>query len=96
MKAAPGEPILISWDDAITIFHEFGHALHDLNSSVTYPTQAGTNNGGASEFVQTGLRLTSEFYFAFQLFEPAANDLVTPIHPPAPTMTLPGALASVA
>lgn len=50
VKAAPGQPILISWDDAITIFHEFGHALHDLNSSVTYPTQAGTNV--ATDFVE--------------------------------------------
>ncbi|CAN5199182.1 M3 family metallopeptidase [soil metagenome] len=50
VKAAPGEPILISWDDAVTIFHEFGHALHDLNSSVAYPTQAGTNV--ATDFVE--------------------------------------------
>ena len=50
VKAAPGQPILISWDDAITIFHEFGHALHDLNSSVTYPSQAGTNV--ATDFVE--------------------------------------------
>ncbi|HWA63172.1 MAG TPA: M3 family metallopeptidase [Caulobacteraceae bacterium] len=39
----PGEPILISWDDATTMFHEFGHALHGLNSDVTYPSLAGTN-----------------------------------------------------
>jgi len=37
-----GSP-LISWDDAVTIFHEFGHALHALNSNVTYPSLAGTN-----------------------------------------------------
>ncbi len=43
VKAAPGEPILISWDDAVTIFHEFGHALHALNSNVTYPSLSGTN-----------------------------------------------------
>jgi peptidyl-dipeptidase Dcp len=43
VKGNPGEPILISWDDARTIFHEFGHALHGLNSSVTYPTLAGTS-----------------------------------------------------
>jgi peptidyl-dipeptidase Dcp len=35
--------VLISWDDAITMFHEFGHALHGLNSQVHYPTLAGTN-----------------------------------------------------
>ncbi len=43
VKAAPGEPILISWDDAVTMFHEFGHALHGLNSNVNYPTLAGAN-----------------------------------------------------
>jgi len=42
VKGKPGEPILISWDDARTIFHEFGHALHGLNSNVTYPSLAGT------------------------------------------------------
>jgi peptidyl-dipeptidase Dcp len=35
--------VLISWDDATTMFHEFGHALHGLNSNVRYPTLAGTN-----------------------------------------------------
>ncbi|HYV66913.1 MAG TPA: M3 family metallopeptidase [Myxococcales bacterium] len=42
VKGKPGEPILISWDDARTLFHEFGHALHGLNSSVVYPSLAGT------------------------------------------------------
>ena len=42
VKGAPGEPVLISWDDAETLFHEFGHALHGLSSNVTYPTLAGT------------------------------------------------------
>jgi peptidyl-dipeptidase Dcp len=42
VKGKPGEPVLISWDDASTMFHEFGHALHGLNSSVTYPSLAGT------------------------------------------------------
>lgn len=43
IKGAPGEPVLISWDDASTLFHEFGHALHGLCSNVNYPTLAGTN-----------------------------------------------------
>src|SRR5438105_226369 len=43
VKGKPGEPILISWDDARTLFHEFGHALHGLNSNVTYPSLAGTS-----------------------------------------------------
>jgi len=42
VKGKPGEPVLVSWDDATTMFHEFGHALHGLSSSVTYPTLAGT------------------------------------------------------
>ncbi len=43
IKGKDGEPILISWDDASTLFHEFGHALHGLNSNVTYPSLSGTN-----------------------------------------------------
>jgi peptidyl-dipeptidase Dcp len=42
VKGAPGQPVLVSWDDGITMFHEFGHALHGLNSEVTYPTLSGT------------------------------------------------------
>ena len=42
VKGKPGEPILISWEDAETLFHEFGHALHGLSSNVTYPSLAGT------------------------------------------------------
>ncbi len=43
VKGKEGEPVLISADDATTLFHEFGHALHGLSSNVTYPTQSGTN-----------------------------------------------------
>ena len=42
VKGKPGEPVLISWDDAETLFHEFGHALHGLSSNVTYPSLSGT------------------------------------------------------
>jgi peptidyl-dipeptidase Dcp len=42
VKGRPGEPVLISWDDAETLFHEFGHALHGLSSNVRYPSLAGT------------------------------------------------------
>ena len=42
VKAAPGEPVLISLDDAETLFHEFGHALHSLLSEVNYPGLATT------------------------------------------------------
>ena len=43
VKGKAGAPVLISWDDARTMFHEFGHALHGLNSAVRFPTLAGTN-----------------------------------------------------
>ncbi|MBX9746909.1 MAG: M3 family metallopeptidase [Hyphomonadaceae bacterium] len=42
VRGAPGQPILISLDDAQTLFHEFGHALHGLLSQVDYPGLAGT------------------------------------------------------
>jgi peptidyl-dipeptidase Dcp len=37
VKASAGEPVLISLDDATTLFHEFGHALHSLLQDITYP-----------------------------------------------------------
>jgi peptidyl-dipeptidase Dcp len=42
VRGRPGEATLISWDDATTLFHEFGHALHGLCSSVSYPSLSGT------------------------------------------------------
>ena len=42
-KAGAGEPSLLSFDDAKTLFHEFGHALHALLSDVTYPLISGTS-----------------------------------------------------
>lgn len=48
VKGAAGEPTLISWDDAETYFHEFGHALHFLASNVAYPTL----NGGVRDYTE--------------------------------------------
>ncbi|MBU6464991.1 MAG: M3 family metallopeptidase [Bradyrhizobium sp.] len=42
-KGADGEPSLLSPDDARTLFHEFGHALHGMQSNVTYPSLSGTS-----------------------------------------------------
>ena len=50
IKPEPGQPVLISWDDAETMFHEFGHAIHALSSDVTYGSLAGTNV--ATDFVE--------------------------------------------
>ena len=55
-KPAPGEPALLSFEDATTLFHEFGHGLHGLLSDVAYPTLAGTNV--ATDFVE----LPSQLY----------------------------------
>jgi len=55
-KATEGEPSLLSFDDARTLFHEFGHALHGLLSNVTYPLLAGT--GVPTDFVE----LPSQLY----------------------------------
>ena len=57
VKGKPGETVLISWDDAETLFHEFGHALHGLCSQCKYQTQSGT--AVARDFVE----------FPSQLFE---------------------------
>lgn len=48
IQGAPGAPVLISWDDAQTYFHEFGHALHALSSNVDYPTL----NGGVRDYTE--------------------------------------------
>jgi peptidyl-dipeptidase Dcp len=42
-KPAPGQPALISFDDVITMFHEFGHGLHGLFANEEYPMLSGTN-----------------------------------------------------
>jgi len=48
IKPAEGEAVLISWDDATTFFHEFGHALHSLSSQTTYPSL----NGALRDYVE--------------------------------------------
>ena len=55
-KPAAGQPALLSFDDARTLFHEFGHALHGMLSDVTYPLLAGT--AVPSDFVE----LPSQLY----------------------------------
>jgi peptidyl-dipeptidase Dcp len=63
-KGKEGEPVLISWTDARTLFHEFGHALHGLSSDVTYPTLSGTNV--ARDYVEFPSQLLE-----FWMFTPA-------------------------
>lgn len=59
IKAAPGEPVLISWSDARTYFHEFGHALHTLSSNVAYPTL----NGGVRDYTEFQSQLLERWLF---------------------------------
>jgi peptidyl-dipeptidase Dcp len=48
VKGEEGKPVLVSWDDATTLFHEFGHALHGLSSNVAYPTL----NSGVRDYTE--------------------------------------------
>ncbi|MEQ1604578.1 MAG: M3 family metallopeptidase [Pyrinomonadaceae bacterium] len=87
VKGKPGEPLLISWDDAETMFHEFGHALHGLSSNVTYPSLAGTNV--ARDYVEFPSQLLehwvstpevlSKFALHYQTGKPIPTDLVEKI-----------------
>jgi len=87
VKGAEGEPVLISWDDAETLFHEFGHAIHGLNSDVVYPSQAGTNV--PSDYVEFPSQLNehwlstpevlSQFALHYETGEPIPQELVEKI-----------------
>lgn len=85
IKGAPGEPVLISWDDATTYFHEFGHALHALSSNVEYPTL----NSGVRDYTEFHSQLLErwlptdpviESYLVhFETGEPIRGELVAKI-----------------
>jgi peptidyl-dipeptidase Dcp len=84
-KAAPGQPVLISWDDAETYFHEFGHALHALSSQVAYPTL----NNGVRDYTEFQSQLLErwlltdpvidQYLVHYQTGEPMPADLVAKI-----------------
>ena len=85
VKGAPGEAVLISWDDAETYFHEFGHALHYLSSRVAYPTL----NGGVRDYTEfqsqllerwlTTDKVINQFLVHYQTGEPMPAELVAKI-----------------
>lgn len=87
VKTEDGKPVLISWDDANTMFHEFGHALHGLLSNVDYPSQAGTNV--ATDFVEFPSQINehwletpevlNRFALHYETGEPIPADLVARI-----------------
>jgi len=63
IKGAPGEPVLISWDDAKTLFHEFGHALHYFSSTVAYPTL----NSGVRDYTEFQSQLLERWLLTDQV-----------------------------
>src|SRR6202044_479768 len=80
VKPSPGKPVLISWDDAVTMFHEFGHALHGLNSDVTYPTLASPSQ--AQDFVEFPSQLNENWLPTREVLEQfAVNAEGRPIPP---------------
>ncbi len=85
IKPAPGEPVLMSWDDASTLFHEFGHALHFLSSNVRYPTL----NSGVRDYTEFQSQLLerwlptdkviNQFLVHYETGEPMPQELVQKI-----------------
>ena len=88
IKGGENEPVLISFDDATTLFHEFGHALHGLNSRVTYPSLSGTNV--ATDYVEfpsqilerwfTTPEVLSKYALHYKTGKPIPQELVDKIH----------------
>ena len=85
VKPAPGEPLLVSWDDATTFLHEFGHALHFYSSEVRYPTL----NGGVRDYTEfqsqvlerwlSTDKIISQFLVHHETGEPMPKELVDKI-----------------
>lgn len=74
-KGKANEPVLVNWDDAVTLFHEFGHALHGLMSQVTYPTLAGTNV--VRDFVEFPSQLLEHWLAAPEVLQRFARHVET-------------------
>ncbi|WP_372745491.1 M3 family metallopeptidase [Lutibacter sp.] len=85
VKPAPGEPVLVSWDDATTFLHEFGHALHFFSSNVKYPTL----NSGVRDYTEfqsqvlerwlSTDKVINKFLVHYRSGEPMPNDLIAKI-----------------
>lgn len=85
IEPAPGEPTLLSWDDATTLFHEFGHALHFFSSNVKYPTL----NSGVRDYTEFQSQLLerwlatdaviNKFLVHHETGEPIPDELVAKI-----------------
>ncbi|HSF17042.1 MAG TPA: M3 family metallopeptidase [Vicinamibacteria bacterium] len=65
IAGASGEPVLVSWSDAETFFHEFGHALHYFSSNVAYPTL----NGGVRDYTEFQSQLLERWLLTDRVIE---------------------------
>ena len=72
---AKGDPALLSWDDSRTLFHEFGHALHQMLSDVTYPSVSGTSV--ARDFVELPSQLWEHWLEVPEVLETHARHVGT-------------------
>lgn len=85
VKGTDGQPTLISWDDAETYFHEFGHALHFLSATVAYPT----SHSGVRDYTEfqsqllerwlTTDEVINNYLVHYKTGEPIPADLVAKI-----------------
>jgi peptidyl-dipeptidase Dcp len=74
-KPAPGQPALISFDDAITMFHEFGHALHGMMADTEYPSLSGTST--PRDFVEFPSQFNEHWATYPEIFEHYARHYKT-------------------
>lgn len=79
-KPADGEPALISFDDVITMFHEFGHALHGFFASQKYPSLSGTNV--ARDFVEFPSQFNEHWVIYPEIFKNYAINYKTGVPMP--------------
>jgi len=74
-KPAPGQPALLSTDDVITMFHEFGHGLHGIFADEQYPTLSGTQT--ARDFVEFPSQFNEHWAFDPKVFANYAKNYKT-------------------
>ena len=74
-KAPDGQPSLVTWDEACTLFHEFGHALHGILSDCQYNTLSGT--AVARDFVEMPSQFNESFASIPEIFDHYARHTET-------------------
>ena len=73
VKGSPGEPVLISLDDAETLFHEFGHGLHSLLQNIRYPSLSTTPR----DFVELPSQLNERWLLTREVLDTFARHYQT-------------------